>query len=79
MRKKMGYSGEVWREGFQAKALPDAAAFCSAVDYTHQNPVRQGLCTDASDFRFSSACPEWKLDEAPQWLTPLMAEELSRA
>jgi putative transposase len=79
VRKEIGYPGEVWRQSFHDRRVLDTEAFAAVVEYTHQSPVRRGLCTDAREFRFSSARPEWRIDETPQWLKSAVAEELSRA
>lgn len=79
VRKEIGYPEEVWRQSFHDHRTRDAEALRAAVEYTHQNPVRRGLCTDAREFRFSSARPAWRIDKTPQWLKPAAAEELSRA
>jgi putative transposase len=79
VREKIGYPGEVWRLGFHAQRLIKEETFRAAIEYTHESPVRRGHCTDTGEYRFSSASPLWKVDAAPHWQKPEVAEELSRA
>jgi len=39
--------------------------------YIHRNPVRVGLCQDAREYLYSSACSGFALDAAPQPLKPV--------
>jgi putative transposase len=45
-----------WQEGpGYDRNLTHAKAALAAIDYIHRNPVRRGLCTQAEDWRWSSA------------------------
>jgi putative transposase len=47
IRKELGYQGEVWRQSFHDRRLRDERELLVAIEYTHQNPVRRGLCSDS--------------------------------
>jgi len=50
--------------------IRDEADFWTHFNYTHQNPVKHGLCknlTEAFDYPFSSA-KQWKALKGEQWL-----------
>lgn len=46
---------QFWREGYRSVVLHSPQMFGQKVRYTHQNPVRAGICTEANEFRWSSA------------------------
>jgi putative transposase len=57
--------GEVWQRGFTDHRARDAADFDVRRAYIHENPVKRGLVVCASDFRYCSAYPGFKLDSWP--------------
>jgi putative transposase len=57
--------GEVWQRGFTEHRIRDAADFNAHRNYIHENPVKRGLVKAASDYRYSSAYPGFKLDGWP--------------
>jgi putative transposase len=61
----LGRKGEVWQRGFTDHRIRDAADFDAHRGYIHENPVRRGLTQIASDYRYCSAYPEFKLDSWP--------------
>jgi putative transposase len=69
LKKELGFPGEVWQQRFHDHRLRDESEFFAAVEYTHQNPVRRGLCRRPEDFLFSSANP-FRRDARPQRLKP---------
>jgi putative transposase len=60
-----GRKGEVWQRGFTDHRIRDTFDFDVHRDYIHQNPVKRGLVGHASDYRYSSAFPGFKLDGWP--------------
>jgi putative transposase len=60
-----GRKGEVWQRGFTDHRIRDAADFDIHRNYIHENPVKRGLVTSASDYRYGSAFPGFKLDSWP--------------
>ena len=71
VKKELGLNGEVWQRGFSDHRIRDAEDYDRHVHYIHLNPVKRHLCNVPAEFKYSSACPGWKLDPVPQWLKPL--------
>jgi putative transposase len=57
--------GEVWQRGFTDHRIRDAEDFANHRNYIHQNPVERRLVENASQYRYSSAFPGFKLDAWP--------------
>jgi putative transposase len=57
--------GEVWQRGFTDHRIRDAEDFDIHRGYIDQNPVKRGLVSAASDYRYCSAYPGFKLDGWP--------------
>jgi putative transposase len=57
-----GRKSEVWQRGFTDHRIRDAADFDVHRSYIHENPVKRGLVESASDYRYCSAYPGFKLD-----------------
>jgi putative transposase len=57
--------GEVWQRGFTDHRIRDAEDFANHRDYIHQNPVERRLVESASQYRYCSAFPGFKLDAWP--------------
>jgi putative transposase len=62
---EQGRKSEVWQRGFTDHRIRDAADFDAHRNYIHENPVRRGLVTLPSDYRYCSAYPGFKLDSWP--------------
>jgi putative transposase len=62
---ELGRKGEVWQRGFTEHRIRDAADFDLHRNYIHENPVKRGLVTSASDYRYCSAFPGFRLDSWP--------------
>jgi putative transposase len=60
-----GRKGEVWQRGFTDHRVRDAGDFNIHCDYIHKNPVKRGLVSAASEYRYCSAYPGFKLDSWP--------------
>jgi putative transposase len=56
---------EVWQRGFTDHRIRDAEDFDIHRAYIHQNPFKRGLVSAASDYRYCSAFPGFKLDGWP--------------
>jgi len=54
---------EIWQRGFTDHRIRDWKDFDQHRDYIHQNPVKRGLVELASEYRYCSAFPGFKLDE----------------
>ncbi len=61
----IGRRREVWQRGFTDHRIRDRADFETHRKYIHDNPVERGLVVLATEFRYSSAYPGFKLDELP--------------
>lgn len=73
-KKELGSNMEVWQKGFSDHRIRDAADYQLHAIYIRENPVKKGLCEQASDYAYSSACPGFELDEVPQGLKPVTRE-----
>jgi REP element-mobilizing transposase RayT len=51
----LGRHGGLWSEDYFDRFIRDEEHYWNMVNYIHTNPVRARLCTDARDFRWSSA------------------------
>jgi putative transposase len=69
--KKFGMQREIWQRGFYDHRIRNLAEYFQSRTYIHANPVKAGLCTETSEYRYSSAYPGFKLDPIPQRLKPL--------
>jgi putative transposase len=54
---------EVWQRGFTDHRIRDDEDFFRHHDYIHQNPVKRRLVENASEYRYCSAFPGFKLDK----------------
>lgn len=61
----IGRKSEVWQRGFTDHRIRDAQDFVHHRNYIHQNPVVAHLVLHASEYRYSSAFPGFKLDPWP--------------
>ena len=61
----IGRKSEVWQRGFTDHRIRDAQDFVHHLDYVHQNPVVAHLVLNASEYRYCSAFPGFKLDPWP--------------
>jgi putative transposase len=56
--------GPIWQPRFHMEIIND----CSTVlTYIHMNPVAGGLCTEAEDYSWSSACGKWDVEPIVFW------------
>jgi putative transposase len=62
---EFGRKGGVWQRGYTDHRIRDAADFEAHRNYIHDNPVKRGLVSAASDYRYCSAYPGFKLDAWP--------------
>ena len=56
---------EIWQKGFTDHRVRDLQDFAGHRLYIHQNPVMAKLVANASEYRYSSAFPGFKLDPWP--------------
>jgi putative transposase len=57
--------GEVWQRGFTDHRIRDPEDFTQHRNYVHQNPVKRKLVEIATDYRYCSAFPGFRLDAWP--------------
>ncbi|MBS1802970.1 MAG: transposase [Acidobacteria bacterium] len=69
-KKELGSNAEIWQRGFSDHRIRDEADYQKHVHYIHLNPVKKLLCERPTEYKYSSACPGWKLDPIPQGLKP---------
>ena len=66
--RRHGRVGHVFQGRFKAELVDTDAYLLQACRYVELNPVRAGLCADASLWRWSSCRPLLGLAPAPPWL-----------
>jgi len=62
---RFGLKKEVWQRGFTDHRIRDAHDFAAHREYIHQNPVRRRLVQSASEYKYCSAFPGFRLDSWP--------------
>ena len=55
INKLLGRSGPVWQPDYFDRYIRDAEHHAKAIRYIEKNPVKAGLCSDPSEWKFSSA------------------------
>jgi putative transposase len=60
-----GLKKEVWQRGFTDHRIRDAADFDLHRGYIHNNPVKRRLVQSASEYKYCSAYPGFRLDAWP--------------
>ena len=61
----LGRRREVWQRGFTDHRIRDNHDFMHHRDYIRRNPVERHIVTDASEYRYASAFPGFRLDAWP--------------
>jgi putative transposase len=73
----IGRNSEIWQRGFTDHRIRDAQDFIHHRNYVHQNPVVARLVLNASDYRYCSAFPGFKLDPWPSAAEAAFIKEVS--
>jgi putative transposase len=71
VRAELGKKFEGWQRGFTDRRVRNRAEYDGLRDYIHKNPVEAGLGSRPEQFRYSSACPGYELDQPPAYLSGL--------
>ena len=61
----IGRKSEIWQRGFTDHRIRDTQDFDHHRNYIHQNPAAGHLVLNASEYRYCSAFPGFKLDTWP--------------
>ena len=69
-KKEAAFREEVWQAGYNEHRIKDTNDYAYHCTYIWENPVRAGLVSVASEYRWSSARPEADVDPAPPRLKP---------
>ena len=69
-KKELGFPGEIWEKSFYDRRVRCAEDYYNFKQYIRQNPIKQGLVAACADYPYSSARPEFTMDEVPQRLKP---------
>jgi putative transposase len=69
-KKELGFAGEIWEKSFYDRRVRGAEDYYNFKQYVRQNPIKEGLVTGLADYLYSSARPEFAMDEVPQRLKP---------
>ena len=62
INRSLGRKGPVWEADYYDRYIRDNEHLQDAMHYIHQNPVRAGLCKEATDWPFSSAGAGWQTE-----------------
>jgi putative transposase len=62
---QLGRKAEVWQRGFTDHRIRDTKDFEIHRAYIHENPVKRGFVSAASEYRYCSAYPGFKVDGWP--------------
>jgi REP-associated tyrosine transposase len=69
----------VWQPGFTNHRVRDAQDFRNHVAYIHSNSVKGALVPAAEVFPYSSANPQFQVDQMPRGLKPQIESSITRA
>jgi len=69
--RELGFNAPVWQKGFSEVRIYNVKAFEQTAEYIRNNPVARHLVEKPAEFPYSSACPGFQLDSAPQGLKPV--------
>jgi|SRR5581483_3177516 len=69
--KELGFRGKIWQPSYYDRRVRDEIEYGNFRDYIRQNPVKRGLAQRAEFYPYSSASPNFELDEVPQRLKAL--------
>jgi putative transposase len=69
--KETGSRMEIWERSFTNHRIRDASDYEQHRRYIRLNPVRARLVERPQDYPYSSAYPQFSLDQAPQRLKPV--------
>ena len=62
---ELGRKSEVWQRGFADHRIRDAADLDIHRNCIHENPAKRGIVREASNYRYCSAFPGFKLNSWP--------------
>ena len=63
--ENIGRKREIWQRGFTDHRIRGERDFGEHRDYIHRNPVKRGLVVNATEYRYCSAFPGYRLDGWP--------------
>jgi putative transposase len=69
-RKELEFAGEIWEKSFYDRRVRGVEDYYNFKHYLRRNPIKQGLAIAPADYPYSSARPEFLMDEVPQRLKP---------
>jgi len=69
-KKELGFAGEIWEKSFYDRRVRGDEDYYNFKQYIRQNPIKRGLVSVLADYPYSSARPEFAMDEVPQRLKP---------
>jgi putative transposase len=69
-KRELGFAGEIWEKSFYDRRVRGPEDYYNFKQYIRQNPIKQGLAGTVADYPYSSARPEYAIDEVPQRLKP---------
>src|SRR3979411_928383 len=70
-KKELGFAGEIWEKSFYDRRVRGGEHDSTFKQYSRHHPINQRLVTAVVDYPYSSARPEFAMDEVPQRLKPV--------
>jgi putative transposase len=70
VRKELGIRLPIWQRGFSETRVLDEVSYSEHIRYTHENPGRAHLPTNAVAYEYCSTTGAFQLDPKPQGLKP---------
>lgn len=70
-KKELGFADEIWQPSYYDRRVRDVEEYFAYRDYIRRNPVKKHLVQVAEEYRYSSASPRLRLDQAPWRLKPV--------
>jgi putative transposase len=67
-RKELEFQGDIWEKSFYDRRVRAFEDYSNFKHYIRRNPVKRGLAGTPEEYPFSSAHPDFVLDDVPERL-----------
>jgi putative transposase len=67
-RKELGFAGEIWQPSYYDRRVRGEEDYMNFKYYIRHNPVKRGLARTPEEYPYSSAYPEFVMDQVPERL-----------
>ena len=69
-KKELGFASGIWEKSFYDRRVRGVEDYYNFKQYIRQNSIKRRLVSAPADYPYSSAQPEFTMDEVPQRLKP---------